>query len=202
MLGSASRLQLNVLHICQNQTDKGMSSLILPTNSDPFQLESIPKMKVIYFLKQSPSVADTKVSVVEGLTFHRWLCCQIIITLISSSDCPILNYVITHIHLNDHTKSAIGKLCALLGCLLSVPAPMAGSVMYHLEAQSRLLQRCFACSMLVKSEHKHCGKLSLVNLKNHNKSYWITNVIAVIVLKPKLLNALKFGLILKYTSLV
>lgn len=101
------------------------------------------------------------------------------------------------IHVNDHTKSATGKLCALLECLLSVPVPMAGSVMYHLEAQRRLLQRCFACSMLVKSEHKHCGKLSLVNMKNHNKSYWITNIIAVIVLKPKLLNALKFWLILK-----
>lgn len=71
MLGSASRVQLYVLHLCQRQTDKGMSSLILPTNSDHFHLESIPKLKVIYFLKQSPSVAHTKVSMVEALTFHR-----------------------------------------------------------------------------------------------------------------------------------
>lgn len=37
--------------------------------------------------------------------------------------------------------------------MLIVPAPMAGSVSYHLEAQRTLLQSCFACSTLVKTEH-------------------------------------------------
>ena len=78
---------------------------------------------------------------------------------------------------------------------------MSGSVTTTLKQKGCCYREVLPAACLLKQSISTAVS-SLGNLKNRNKLYWKTNVIAIIVLKPKLLNALKFWLILKNASLI
>lgn len=146
-------------------------------------------MIVINFPKWSLPVAETKVLVAAALTLHRWVSCQIIIILISSSDCPI--WTMLHLtNLPQWSQPVSNGETTWFAGMLSIPAILAGSVMYHLVAQRTLLWRCFACSMLAKTPTSTRVSSLLWNWKIGVNYTEKKNLITVIILKPILFNAL------------